>query len=310
MKCEGFDLPFLDKIQRWITEPPPEHLLELSEQGVAVGSTRNPSQRKLEALDEKSLTPSPSTPNVVRPQAFRDALSRYLAQSPGRGNATALVIPDYAVRMAVLDFEAFPSGEAERLALLRFRLRKSVPFHIEEANLAYSIQVQEAKRIEVLAVAIARPILSEYEVLLTDVGLRVGLVMPSCVAALPLYPKLEIGLTLVAKMAGTIASVLLLQRQRVRLARCLDLVAGDVGVERVSEESVLDLIQQTVAFAEDQIGERVTQLALCGFGAEADTVGQLAEREFNVPYVVVRSRLGVAMPENAGFLGLLEQYAA
>ena len=79
---------------------------------------------------------------MVRPQSFRDALMR-MGPAPQRQQTAALVIPDYAVRMAILDFEAFPSGEEERGALIRFRLRKSVPFHIEEAQVAYSIQLQE-----------------------------------------------------------------------------------------------------------------------------------------------------------------------
>ncbi len=277
---------------------------------MATASPRRPAELKVETFGERSLTASPSAPNVSRPQPLRESLSRYLAKQSNRGMAAGLIIPDYAVRMAVLDFEEFPAGETERQALLRFRLRKSVPFHIEEANLAYSIQSQSAKRIEVLAVAIARPILSEYELLLTDVGFRVGLVMPSCVAALPLFPRVEAGLTLVAKLAGTTVSVLLLQRDRVRLARCLDLAAGEAVAGVNSQEGLLDLIQQTVAYAEDQLGERVTQLALCGFGPETDSVGALAEQEFTIPYTKVRSKFGAAMPENAGLLGLLEQYAA
>ena len=78
--------------------------------------------------------------------------------------------------MAVLDFEEFPSDEEQRLALVRFRLRKSVPFPIDEAQVSCSVQVQDSaqKRIEVLAVAVARPVLSEYEDLLHSAGFQVG----------------------------------------------------------------------------------------------------------------------------------------
>jgi type IV pilus assembly protein PilM len=246
---------------------------------------------------------------MVRPQAFRDALAR-MGPAPQRGATAALVIPDYAVRMAILDFEAFPTGGEERTALIRFRLRKSVPFHIEEAQVAYSIQLQEQKRIEVLAVAIAGPILNEYETLFHDAGFRLGIVTPSAIAALPLYATNESGLSMVAKLAGTTLSVLLLQQGRVRLVRCLDLAAGEVERTVQSEESVLDLLQQTLAFAEDQIGERPRRLLLCGFGTQTDSLGSLAEREFQVSYAMVRSKFGAASQMNAGLLGLLEQYAA
>lgn len=292
-----------------ISEPPPDRLFELTERAIAFASSENPETAGLARTDERSLAPSPSGPNLINPQSFREIVDRSAPILNPRRNNAALIVPDYAVRMAVLDFQEFPQAEEERLALLRFRLRKSVPFHIEEARLAYSVQLQEPKRIEVLAVAIARPILVEYESVLTEAGYRVGLVVPSTVAALPLFTTAENGLTLAMKTAGTTLSVLLLEAGRVRLARCLDLAAGE-DVPEYANESVLDLLQQTVAFAEDQIGKGVSRILLCGFGARTETIGSLAGNEFKVPYEIVRSRFGAATEENAGLLGLLERYAA
>ena len=94
---------------------------------------------------------SPAAPNLLKPQLYLEALRELSPVQPGKHPTAGLVIPDYAVRMAVIDLEEFPSGENERLSLLRFRLRKTVPFHIDEAQLSYSVQVNEPKRIEVLA---------------------------------------------------------------------------------------------------------------------------------------------------------------
>jgi len=233
-----------------------------------------------------------------------------MANTGRKRNTAALVIPDYAVRMAILDFEEFPQGEDERTALVRFRLRKSVPFHIDEAQVAYSIQVSEPKRIEVFAVAIARPILLEYEALFTEAGFRLGLVTPSSIAALPLYAESGSGITLVAKLAGTTLSMLLIEERRIRLIRSLNLHAEHEDGVSHADSDLLDGLQQTLAFAEDQIGERVKRLLLCGFGHQAEYLGRMAENELKVPYAVVRSRFGVAAQENAGLLGLLEEYAA
>jgi type IV pilus assembly protein PilM len=252
----------------------------------------------------------------MKPRLFEEALPK-LVQTEGakRSMAAALVIPDYAVRMTILDFEELPSGDEERTELVRFRMRKSVPFPIEEAQVAYSIQMDTPHRIEVLAVAIARPILSEYEALLSHAGFRVGLVLPSSVAALPLCRSNEPGLTLVAKAAGSTLSVLLVEHTHVRLVRCLDLAAssGDEDIEDAPPEedlAVLPLLHQTFAYAEDQIGQPVRRLLLCGFGAETDSLGALAQAEFGVPYGLLRSRYGAVSEENAGLLGILEQYAA
>ncbi len=284
-------------------------MFEITESSLATVSPRNPEQQKHEKLLERALTASPAAPNLLKPQLYREALQR-LSPASLKRNALAILIPDYAVRMAILDFEEFPSGDQDRAALIRFRLRKTVPFHIDEAQLAYSIQAAEPKHIEVLAVAIARPILTEYEALFADAGYRVGLVVPSCIGALPLCSSSEKGLTLLAKAAGSTVSVLLLQQGRVRLVRCLDLAAGEGEAAPREQAAVLPLLQQTLAYAEDQIGQPVRKLLLCGFGSETDSLGRIAEQEFGVAYSTVRSRFGAASQENAGLLGLLEQYAA
>lgn len=265
---------------------------------------------------ERSLTASPNTPNLLKPHLYRDALAQVSGNvAAGRSGtpkqaATGIVIPDYAVRMAILDFEEFPAGEEERSALIRFRFRKTVPFHIDEAQVAYSVQVNEPKHIEVLAVAIARPILNEYETLFTAAGYRVGLVTPSSIAALPLCAGPEPGLRVVAKMAGSTLSVLLLEQGRVRLVRCLDLAAGEGEEVEQGDFNILASLQQTLAYAEDQIGQPVTRLVLCGFGPETDGFGRVAQEELRIPYTGVRSRFGTASQQAAGLLGLLEQYAA
>lgn len=304
-------MSFFDTVQRWVAEPPPDHLFEITESSLSAVSSRNPGQPKEQVFAERGLSVSPSAPNFARPELYRQAFQILRNGGGSKRTAAALVIPDYSVRMTVLDFEEFPQGETERNALIRFRLRKSVPFHIEEAQVSYAVQFQAPKRVEVLAVAIARPILNEYETLLEEAGYQVGLVTPSGIAALPLCPSNESGFTVLAKAAGSTLSVLLLDKGIVRLVRCLNLAGSEENDEAQDGElSVLDLVQQTLAYAEDQLGQSVKRLLLCGFGADTDVLGKLAQKEFGIPYANLRSRFGAASQENAGLLGLLEQYIA
>jgi len=310
LKGRDRTLTFPERIQRWITEPPPDHVFEITETSLAAVSPRSPGQHQQEILSERALMPSPAAPNLLKPQLYREALAKFSTAAALKRRAAALVIPDYAARMAILDFEEFPQGEEERAALIRFRLRKTVPFHIDEAQLSYAIQVNDPKRVEVLAVAIARPILDEYEGIFTDAGYRLGLVTPSCLATLRLCGSDNKALTLLAKAAGSNLSVLLLEQDRVRLVRSLDLTGSDGETLEREEHTVLPLLQQTLAYAEDQVGQPVGRLLLCGFGTAAERLGAVTQREFGVPYALVRSKFGAASQQNAGLLGLLEQYAA
>jgi hypothetical protein len=72
----------------------------------------------------------------------------------------------------------------------------------------------------------------------------------------------------------------------------------------------MPLLQQTLAFAEDQLGEKVSQVFLCGFGEEANRVRTAIAVDFDVPCAILSSKFGEAVPENVGLLGMLEKYAA
>jgi type IV pilus assembly protein PilM len=303
-----------DQLQKWLSDPPPEYLFEMTEYALATASSRLPMERRTDVLPERGLAASPSAPNIMKPQLYQDVLS----QVKGKHGNSALVIPDYAVRMAVLDFEQFPSGEAERTALLRFRLRKSVPFPIDEARLSYSIQFTNEKLVEVLVVAIARPILEDYERIFLDAGSRLGMVLPSVVATLPLCEVTTRGVTLLAKATGFTLSVVLLEPGRVRLMRCVDLASGEevagITQERASSQEsakiLLPLLQQTLAYAEDQLGEPVSQVLLSGFEVAQEVLAERIVGDFKIPARPLKSRFGSTTLENAGLLGMLEKYAA
>ena len=299
-----------ESLSRLISEPPPDFLFEVTSAGLAAASPRRPDKPVQEIMPPGALAPSPSAPNMLRPQLYREALPRVAGAKTSRSKTAALVIPDYAVRMAILDFESFPAKEEERSSLLQFRLRKSVPFHIEDAQLSYSVQRNEPARVEVLAVAIARPILEEYESLFSEHGFRVGLVTPSSVAALRLVAPAETGTTLFAKLAGATLTIILLQQRSIRLIRCLDLATAGFESERWETGQIMDSVQQTLAFAEDQLEEPVSRLLFCGFGFDTDPLGTLAQQEFGLPYAVTRSKFGIASQESAGLMGLLEEYIA
>jgi type IV pilus assembly protein PilM len=271
--------------------------------------SRTPTQQSKQVLPERGLSASPISPNIAKPQLYRDALERAEAVN-GKRYTSALVIPDYAARMTILDFETFPAGEAERLSLIRFRLRKSVPFPIDEAQVSYSIQLSQDKLVEVLAVAIARPILQEYESVLTEAGYRVGMVIPSVLATLPLCDKALSGLTLLAKATRFTLSAVLIEEGRIRLVRCLDLGSGDGVSAQQGAAAIMPLLQQTLAFSEDQLGERVSQVLLCGFREEANTIRATITTDFGVACTVLSSKFGEAIAENVGLLGMLEKYAA
>ena len=60
----------------------------------------------------------------------------------------AVILPDYAARVSVLDFDSFPSSPEEQLSLVRFRVKKTIPFDIDSAAVSYWVQPADQGRRE------------------------------------------------------------------------------------------------------------------------------------------------------------------
>src|SRR5215467_8478429 len=75
----------------------------------------------------------------------------------------ALILPDYSARIAVLDFDNFPKEPKEQAALIRFRLKRSVPFDVETAAMSYHAQPSVGGKLDAVVVMTPLEILSRYE---------------------------------------------------------------------------------------------------------------------------------------------------
>jgi hypothetical protein len=125
--------------------------------------------------------------NVKDAATFTRTLESALAKAGAAGaTRVALVLPDPVARVAL-----FPSAEiaakkrTQVEELIRFKARKSVPFDIREATLAY-LAGTAAGSDQTLVAAIARPVLEGYEAACRAVKLEPGLVElagPALVAA-------------------------------------------------------------------------------------------------------------------------------
>jgi type IV pilus assembly protein PilM len=195
----------------------------------------------------------------------------------------------------VLDFASFPSAPEEQLPLIRFRLKKTIPFDIDSAAVSYFVQPSGAgRKIEAVAVTVALEIIARYEALLRGSNFHPGEVTTSALAALNLYrgPDQREDVAVIAKLAGRALSLMVVAGDSLKLFRCVEL-------EAAGEDEVLSVLQPTFAYVEDELGTPARRLVLCGFPQ-----GALAG--LNRHTEVLRSRLGSPGAFNAGLLGYLE----
>ena len=115
-------------------------------------------------LPENAVVPGLKPGNIADRIAVIAALRRTLERVGARSNARngdmTLVIPDAAVRVLLLDFDALPNKLSDALPIVRFRLKKLVPFDADHAMVSFQIMSTTRAVVRVLAVAIPRDVLS------------------------------------------------------------------------------------------------------------------------------------------------------
>jgi type IV pilus assembly protein PilM len=240
-----------------------------------------------EALPEGFVVPGIEEPNLRAPEAVANAIRSALDKVSPRSRVTTLVLPDTLVRVFMLDFDSLPTKKADVLPMMRFRLRKTVPFDVEQAGVSYQILSQTKEQCKVLAAIIPGPVLAEYEAVVRAAGYEPGAVLPSSLAAIETVNAMEA--VLAANLNSRGITTLITNGQELLLYRNLDL-PEDSG-ERVRE------IERTIAVAtayyEDRLGARPEKLYYAGNRDAAEFSTWLGESELPVVELAPRPDFGV-----------------
>ena len=218
-----------------------------------------------------ALLPSLGAANVADAGALRQAISDALAVVAGRSREIIAVVPDAAVRIVMLDFEELPERRQEADGVVRFRLKKSLPFDADQAALSYDVR-RDNGVVKVLAAVSPAPVLEEYETAFRNAGFNPGVVVPSMLAALG--PVDASQPTLVLKVDPTTTSVAIVQREELLLYRTLENPRGS----SIDPAALADDIYPSLVFLQDNHGVKVERILLGGL-ASADALGPALESQ-------------------------------
>ncbi len=283
-------------------DPPPSLAFEISGRGIAMARLQTPGEFSVRPLPPGVLSISPVHDNVLKPDDLAAAVRELTPPNGGRKRRdAALILPDYCARVAVLDFDSLPKDPAEQMSLVRFRMKKSVPFDVESAALSFAPQAAEGKRIHVAVVVAPVEIVARYEAPFRAAGLNPGLVTISSLAAFELVEGQAV--TVVAKLTGEVLTVLVVEKGRLKLVRSLELAAASL------EEVAADLYP-TFVYIEDSLGVKAERLLLCGFGPLAEEAARRFKTDLGAEVELVRSPLGSPGEGDAGLHGYLKSMSS
>jgi len=241
----------------------PPAAIEIAPEGVLAAALPGPGQQPVyafEPLAAGSVAPGIAEANVRAPEAVTTAIRAALGKVSPRTRAVTVVLPDTSVRVFVLDFDSLPAKTEEALPVLRFRLRKMVPFEVEHAGVSYQVLVDKKTEVKILAAVIPAPILHEYEAAVRAAGYEPGAVLSSSLAALASRESMEAMLT--ASLSGSALTTSIVNGQDLLLYRTLDL--PEAHDQRRGE--VQRGIAVAAAYYEDKLQAKPSQLYFSGIG--------------------------------------------
>jgi type IV pilus assembly protein PilM len=231
-------------------------------------------------LPEGSLSGSLSEKNIIAPDSLRDYMRQALTKAGFKGVEIGVVVPDDTARISLIVSEKLPSDPLEHQTFIRWKLKKTVPFDVENAQVAFRVlgphlgNGAKVSSHDLLVVLSPRAVIREYEELLESLELDAGFVLPSTLAALNLFdvtlrPAPD---TLFLKIAPDCVTTTIFQNGRVEFYR------------RVSGEELYDAVFPTVLYYQDKLGGKALErIVFCSYDETSSDAVRDLQHKLGVP---------------------------
>jgi type IV pilus assembly protein PilM len=249
--------------------------------------------RRVEVSSAQELAAGTVVPDLMESNlrdrsAVRRAIASALGDVGGRTHDVIAILPDTAVRVVLLDFETLPSKRDEAEAVVRFRLKKSLPFDLAEARVSYHAQTA-SKGTRVAAAVVLNKVLEEYESAFRDAGYSPGVVMPSMLAALGAADSKRP--TLVVKVDARTISLAIVDQGQLLLFRTLENVRGvTITGDQLAEE-----VYPSVVFFQDTYSLNIERVYVAGLPESGGAAPALkSQTGAQVEELVTVSQIGSA----------------
>jgi type IV pilus assembly protein PilM len=173
--------------------------------------------------------------------------------------------------------------------MLRWKLKKSVPFEADETLISYMRQAAREAGVDVVTALARLRIIREYESLVEGIGLFPGVVLSSSLAAISLLEDEKP--TLLARVSGSTLTTAIVRGEVLCGYRCTELPAHGTNL---TPQMLLDEIFPVAAYYQDTWQETIKAVRLAGLGSRLPEFSKPLEEEFRCD---VRSLLSSAVSD-------------
>jgi type IV pilus assembly protein PilM len=133
-----------------------------------------------------------TSPVFLDRAAVSTALKSALDSVSTNGRDWTLILPDACTRVLLLDFDTLPAKPQEVLPLVRFRLRRMIPFDADTAAVSFQLLrpagAGNSGPIQVITASMPAEVRDEIESLMRESDREPGTLLPATLAALAAVP--------------------------------------------------------------------------------------------------------------------------
>ena len=288
----------------FIQPVPPDVAIEIDSAHVAAarlawhGSSSIVAAHVVEPLAAGVVAPTLAAANISDVPALARAISQALARLGGRVARAALVIPDTAAKVSLIRFDTVPPNTADLAEMVRWQVRKSAPFPLDQAVVSFTPGVKPDDGGQEFVVTTARvDVIEQYEQACSQAGVHAGLI------DIATFSILNGVLTAQAAPAGD----WLLVHATPTYTTLAVLRGGELIFFRNREEesggTLADVVHQTAMYYEDRLkGAGFSRVLLAGGAVQGvEAVRRSLEQRLEVRIEPV------APPDLASLVGILSR---
>jgi Tfp pilus assembly PilM family ATPase len=248
----------------------------------------------VELLPPGALVPSLTAVNTQDRPTVMTALNRVL-ERVGRPRRVGLVVPDIVAKVSLVRFENVPARTSDLDQLVRWQVRKTAPFPIEEAQVAYVRALGGPEGQEFLVALARRGVVEEYESLCAEAGAHAGVVdlaTFNVINAVVAGAAAAEGDWLLVNVAADSASIAIMRGPQVIFFRSR---SAD------TDGTIADLVHQTGMYYQDRLqGTGFSRVVLAGAGhggADTEEVRRSLEERLGAPVESIDPTRAVALTD-------------
>ncbi len=284
---------FVRKIALWLdAQPHPPIAIDIAPDrisGARFTRTGSLDGFAVEPLPPGAIVPSAVETNIVNAGAVRNAMQGVCDRLNAKNEDAALLLPDTVIRVFVHHFDQFPRSAKEAIPMLRWKLKKSVPFEVDETLISYMRQSPREGGVDVVTSLGRLRIVREYEAAAEQCGLVPGVVLSTSLAAVSLLADRKPAL--MARVSGNSLTTAIVREGVLCGYRCTELPAQ---ASLLTPQMLLEEIYPVAAYYQDTWQEGIQSVRVAGLGPRLPEFVPPLETEF---HCAVHSLLHTAISE-------------